>query len=429
MNTGKIHLFAAFIVLSGFAATAQCGSKPKSISYKEAAAFEQSLLARGSVPLELPEPLYVQPINKREACKLPTSRDQLDRPNFRAYWDGECKNGFAFGLGRDIAISDTHHFEEITIHNGAEDYWPQISVDYNYVENAVSYAVRGSKYPAQTSLMEKMDNSVAGFNTYQTLTIVDESGKELILMTSPFSPKRIYINGSHQVGYRFTDYSAVPVTSQGAAQFTVEILERGKGGVPGGVAIARYVNGVEQHFRVVNGVPAEPVRLPADYVNHLLVKYQEVYSATSQAYTGLQRAQQIEREYLFKACNGKSGIEGLDNATYTKICTWRDQFKEPYAAASANYQQKLESMRQQAATAEQQRQIQQQIAMQQQMLQQQQNQQRWNELNQSSQQLQQRTQQTLQGVMNMQVPQVQPVAPTGGSQIICHTIGSITTCR
>jgi len=119
----------------------------------------------------------------------------------------------------------------------------------------------------------------------------------------------------------------------------------------------------------------------------------------------------------------------LDQTEYTKICTWRDQFKEPYAVASANYQRQLESLQQRAATAEQQRQIQQQIAMQQYMVQQQRNQQAWNDISQANRQLQQQTQQTLQGVQSWQPPQVQPITPPGGNKVICNTIGTITTCR
>ncbi len=428
MNMKKIFPLAALTVLTGCTTLGQHTFQPKAISYEEASAFERSLLAQESAIPEPPEKLYIQPANKKEACKLPTSQDQLDRPNFRAYWDGECKNGFAFGLGRDIAISDTHHLEEITIHESGDN-WSQPKVVYDYVNNIVFYGVGGSKFPATTHLTEKFDDSVSGFNAYQTLNITDESGKSLVLQTSAFHPHRIYFNAkiNGPIAYRFTDNSAGPVANREAAIFTAEIVDL-KSNTAGGVAIARYANGSVQHFTVADG-KTELVSLPTNYVNHLSTKYQEILRALSGADAKLQRAQQIEREYLYKACNGKSGINGLDNATYTKICTWRDQFKEPYAIASANYQKKLENWKQQAATAEQQRQAQQQIALQQQMLQQRQNQQAWNEVNQAAQQLQQHTQQFIQGMNNWQMPQVQPLTPLGGDKVVCHTIGSITTCR
>lgn len=429
MNIKQALPFTAFALLTGCATPGQYASKPNPISYDEASAFENSLLARGLASPKIPSNIYTQPVNKKKPCMLPTSQDQLDRPNFRAYWDGGCKNGFASGLGRDIAISDTHHLEEITIHDGSGNNWSQPRVGYDYVNNEVLYAVGSSRFPEGTQLVEKMDSSAGGFNAYHTLSVTDESGKSFVIQTSAFHPQRIYLNTrwDDSIAYKFTEYSSVPVINKNAVSFTAEIVDP-RSNTAGGVAIARYANGSVQHFKVLNG-RNEPTSIPSSYTDHLSTKYQEVLSATSQANTILQRAQQIEREYLFKACSGKSGIDGLDKATYTKICSWRDQFKEPYAAASANYQRQLESMRRQAATAEQQRQIQQQIALQQQILQQQQNQQAWNQINQASQQIQQTTQQILQGTSSWQAPQVQSIAPPGGNRVTCYTVGSIVTCR
>ena len=157
-------------------------------------------------------------------------------------------------------------------------------------------------------------------------------------------------------------------------------------------------------------------------MGYLIEKFQRIWTATSNVGETLQSAGQIEREYLYKACNGDREIEGLDNATYSKICTWREQFQEPYAEASATYQQKLQTLRQQAATAEQQRQIQQLIALQQQLVQQQRGQQIRSELNQT-------TQQILEGVRNTPGPQVAPILPPGGDKVICTTVGRVTTCR
>ena len=449
MNTKKILPFATLSFLVGCTtsgqgesqqhAISQYNTKQKTISYDEAAAFERSLLAHELIPSE-PVKLYTQPVNKKIPCKLPTSQDQLERPNFRAYWDGDCKNGFAFGLGRDIAISDTHHIEEITIHNENGDDWSQPRVTYDYVNSNMAYAVGGSRFPAETRHAETMVNSADGFNEYHTLSVIDESGNAFVAQTSEFHTPRIYLNtrADHSIAFRFSDYSSAPTINPNAVTFTAEILDP-KTNTLGGVAIVRHANGSVRHLLVVNR-KLEPTMLPSDYIDHLADKYQEVKNATDQANTVLQQAQQIEREYLFKACNGKSRITGLDKKIYTKICTWRDQFKEPYAAALSNYQRQQESMRQQATYAEQQRQIQQQqesmrqqavyIEQQRQIQQQQQQQdqqlqQNLQQLQQSSQQLLQNSQQTLERVNNWQAPIIAP----SKNRVTCNTIGSIVTCH
>lgn len=429
MKMGKLSCLVSIAGVVACATSAYAASKPKAISYQDASEFERSLLARTAVLPSPPEKLYVQPANKTEPCKLPTTRDQLERSNFRAYWDGECRNGFAFGLGRDIAMSDTHHVEEITIQDGTGGDWSAPRVDYDYVNNMVVYAVGGSQFPAVTQLAEEMVNSINGFNALQTLSVIDGQGNGYFIQSAAFNPQRNFLltQNYDALAFKFSDNSTAPVVNPNAATFAIEIIDP-KTNTPGGISVARYANGAVGHFKLVNGKP-EPVRLPTAYTEHLQAKYQEIATATASASATLQRAQQIEREYLYKACNGKGTVRGLDQADYTKICTWRDQFKEPYALASANYQRQLESLQQRAASAEQQRQIQQQIAMQQYIVQQQRNQEAWNGINQTNRQLQQQTQQTLQGIQGWQAPQVQPIIPPGGDKIICNTIGTIITCR
>jgi hypothetical protein len=428
MRMKTILPISAFAILAGYAAPAQPASRPKTISYKEASAFELALLARGSSVPQAPPKLYKQADNKAEPCKLPTTQDQLDRPNFREYWDGECRNGFAFGLGRDIAISDTHHAEEITVHDGTGDHWSKPRVDYDYVNNIVQYGVGGAGYPAQISYSERMISSIGGFDIDRTISVVDELGKVFLVRSFAFNPQRVFLNSRTDgtIAYRFTDTSA-QVADQNAVTFEATIVDP-QTNVPGGVAMLRYGSGAIRHLRILDG-KSDIITLPATYTDHLWSKYQEVASVTSRATAQLQRAEQIEREYLFKACNGKSGIKGLANSVYTKICTWRDQFKAPYALASANYQRQLESLRQRAATAEQERQIQLQMAMQQRMLQDQRDQQSWNQINQASQQLQQQSQQILQNMQNWRAPQVQPIVPPNGNKILCQTVGITTSCR
>lgn len=419
-----------FLPLMSVFVMAGCANGPSVMSYEDASAFERSLLSRETSLPTMPEPIYTQPDNKKEPCKLPTTQEQIERPNFRAYWDGECKNGFAFGLGRDIAISDTHHLEEITVHNGNDgNNWLQPRVSYDYVNNMVRYAIGESTFPASTEIAEKMDNTTSGFNAYHGLSVVDKLGNAFVIHSSAFGPQRVYLNTKtdNSIIYRFVDYSAAPLVNPNNPIFTAEIIDP-KNNISTGIGIARYSNGAVQHFKMNNGVN-ETILLPTEYINHIFSKYQEIINAASQANSKLQRAQQIEREYLFKACNGRSGIDGLDNSTYTKICSWRDQFKEPYAIASANYQKQLESLRQQAVTAEQQLQIQKQIALQQQMLQQQKNTQILNAVNQTTRDIQQNTQQMLQGMNSWQTPQVQPSVSQGEGQVICQTIGSITICN
>lgn len=430
MRRTSIPAMAVFVALiSGCANTGQYGQKARAIDYAEASAFERSLPVHAIPPQQYPT-LYTQPVNKQEPCKLPTTQDQLARNNFRAYWDGQCKDGYAFGLGRDIALSDTHHYEEIITYgaNGNAESSPRVM--YDFVTNWVLYTTPGERYPSASQFREVFYTDT-NFMVGYSYTVTDALGHSLTTEYSPLNPTRFYTNSNRSVMYRFTDNSAVPVVDLNAVTFRAEILNPITQ-MPGGVAVARYGNGQVRQFKLTGAAP-EVVVLPDEFVKQLQEKLMSAQNAPSAAKAGVERARQMEREYLYMACNGKHTIKGLAPETANKICTWRDQFKERYEASLAKVTQNHETQKQKAAALEQQRAIQQQNVTQQARLQQQQEQQNLqqaaNAFSQFGQQMQNAGQQMLNSTMIQPTPQVMPFAPAGSNQIRCVNTGSVTNCR
>lgn len=435
MRCIKLVVITALAAMaSGCASTARNEPKARSIDFEEASAFERSLQASvPSIPQRQEALLFTQPLNKKEPCKLPTSQDQLERGNFRAFWDGQCKDGYAFGLGRDIAISDTHHVEEIIAHNATGVNHESPRVNYDFVNNTVEYLTPGDKYPANTWFKESLSNNNNNFLPYYVFGVSDDSGNVSLTEYSPIRPLRLYVNDNKSVAYKYSDNSAMPVIDASAASFTAEIMDSKKR-TAGGVAIVRYGNGQVRHFKI-NGASPEPVILPPEYVKKLSDKLEITRNTLTAAQVNIERARKMEREYLYMACNGKHDIDGLDNKTATKICNWRSQFKDPYEKALARYTQEMEQLKQKAEVAEQQRIAQQQLDVQQRRLQQQQSQQDFqqfaNALGQFGQQMQNSGQQMLNSVTNQPTPQVNfaPFTPQGNNQIRCINTGPITNCR
>ena len=92
----------------------------------------------------------------------------------------------------------------------------------------------------------------------------------------------------------------------------------------------------------------EEVVLPTEYTSHIYEKYQSALKTQAMVNSSIERARQIEREYLHMACNGTHTINGLNKKTSTKICTWRDQYKAPYQEALKKYTEILGQMKQKA---------------------------------------------------------------------------------
>ncbi len=329
----------------------------RQVSMEEAMAFENKIIASAQnlTAPQVREYIYVQPANKEEACKLPSSDDQIERRNFRAYWDGDCRNGYAYGLGRDIAISDTHHVEEITIHNGTGDSFGQPTRAIDFVNNTSRYGTYGLTLGDAVVINEFITNDLNGFSArYLTGRFTIDSTSAI--QNSPFYPQAITVNAKYgQPTYRFTDMSALPATSD-TPNFVVETLDPTTE-KPGGFRMGRFRNGVVRH-QTFNGVgnPAELVILPQEYVNHLLTKLADAQTHIAKANASAQRAQQMEREYLHMACADGykiAGVPSKDVAMTKQFCTWRDQWKEPYAMAQVKYEKQMEQARQQVAQQEQ----------------------------------------------------------------------------
>lgn len=275
--------------------------------------------------------LYTQPVNKTELCKIFTSKEQLDRNNFRAYWDGQCRNGFAFGMGRDIAISDTHHLEEITVYSENGKLTDSPAVTYDFVNNEVTYRFIGSKFPSQTIFNEKIKNDPGSFTTSYSIVLINERSDTRAVYWSPFDHRRILVNSVGNISYKYSEDKFAQNINSKNPVFVAETVDP-QSGKPGGFAIVRYGNGQIRHFKV-GGIQPEPVELPKEYTSDVEAKYIETQSAQAEISIKIDLAKRIEKEYLYLACNGKHEISGLDNRIATKICTWRDQFQEPFRAA------------------------------------------------------------------------------------------------
>lgn len=432
--TPILGITAVMLILSA------CATGPRKVSMAEATASEKKILtANKNLPIPpQPENLYIQPVNKTEPCKLPTSKDQLERRNFRAYWDGDCKNGYAYGLGRDIALSDTHHMEEITIHNGNGDSSGQPTRFLDYVQNYGWYgvmedAVRG----VFSGQAERIMNDSTNFSMHYRVGAIDGNGSQKFLDMSPFNPVKATVNESYgRVAYVLQDFSAQPATSyqaQMALFVTDPATEK-----PTGFRIVRFRSGMVEHQKLAADGQSvtELVQLPPEYIAQLQDRIGEAQAAVQKASADAAKAQQMEREYLHMACAAGYSIQGVpakDMEIARQICTWRDQWREPYARAEAKYRQEMEQKQREVAQAEQQQAY---IAAQQaqaaaaqsaalsasmkQMNQamQLQNNNAWQQINQMNQQLQRQNYQMMESW-----------APQQNKTTICNRVGNQVICR
>lgn len=322
-------------------------------------------------------PLYFQPVNKSVPCKLPTTQDQLDRNNYRQYWDGDCKDGFAYGLGRDIAISDTHHLETILKYGDNASMNRSLIVQYDFVHQAIYYVLPADdRGHPKLLIQERIINEAGNFNIEHGIREFDKNVLTKVVEWQEFNPVNVFTSANKNIVYRF-QYNSIATSNQTPVEL-LQTFESHSSQGPFGYSIARFPNGLVTHVKEEDGVSVE---LPTEYVSMLLNKYAEVQETARRGVEIRKQAKKMEKEYLYFACNGKHLISGLGKDISNKLCTWSEQFKEPYKVAQKKYvewqERNLERMRAEARTQQEQQRLQ----VEHQRLQQQQEQQAWDALN------------------------------------------------
>ena len=295
------------------------------------------------------ERLFVQPVNKTEPCKLPTSRDQMDRPNFRAFWDGACKDGYAHGFGRDIATSDTHHLEEITVHNFSQDgHEPdqQVSVGYDLVNYWVFYGKKDAQ--RMVGVREQITDDPYAFQVAMVTGSATPDGRLMGQQWSPLSPVPRLVFGTRSVGYLADDFSNYP----GAVKTVIRRIDPGSG-KENGFRLTGFKNGSWTYQAVSDSVVTGTVQLPREYLQHVSSLLDSAIQQRSAGEAAGREGKALERQYLAKFCSSPYEIPKLDNALAKRICNWRDAFSAKYDNQLKKVQAQLAAL--EAKVAEQER--------------------------------------------------------------------------
>lgn len=336
----------ALLVLVG------CGSLPqplKSIAPEQVDAFEKAAKAQWKVSDQgrqtRQDPVYAQPLNKVEPCRLRTSSDQLARSNLKIYWDGECKNGFAYGFGRDIAISDTHHYEEITYHNGTgRQHGGDTSVFFDFANKAALYVRLISDDRDRVQVAEVFRADERG-NPYAVIKRRIEGDTVYEVTRLPKLPLPVTIGYYGEgVAYRYTDLTSVPHASHAG---TFEVFELQSRRQSPWTLVADNMGRL--HGFESQGGPWQQVSLPEEYAKRILDKAREVQGAEHQMDEAYARAKSMEREYLYGVCENSRQSSGIPQETYTKVCSWMKDNEEAKRTALAAYAAAAEKQAEQAS--------------------------------------------------------------------------------
>lgn len=339
---------------------------------------------------------YIQPANKKEPCKIMFSHTENDQwfkeETYKVFWDGECKNGYADGLGREIEKDTLMDKWGLAIYkNGIPTYYI-----INYVlENKVFEGVddQNERIGIHTSITDKMSDIDV---TIEGQVYNHKNYTALVIYTSPFwNGTYQYIKGYPNFNYRYINNQNNVEAKYDFQFFLTDHKNRN------GWAIEKLKNNDKLLTGEYVNNKGQLVDLPSSYNTKADEIIKEINEAQQKAYQAQEQAQLVKKQYMKKICKDTVKVDFMNNEDYKSICSNQKE-KELYTKINNKLERltkekiaKLEQQRYNEQQKQQEQYKQQQLTLERQRLETQQKQARaaqdaadaagWQNLNQSIQ--------------------------------------------
>lgn len=247
---------------------------------------------------------WVQAINKKNECKI-----YISNPNIaKYYWDGDCKDGFATGLGRQFEIGNNIDLETIAIYNGGKNE-PDFFIKNDFLKNEISQGdILGGYYVKTYISDENFNFDILYSYGYFSRDINKIPG--LVASVSPIGKYKPYLLKVYpNFSYKINEFP------NGKIGHVFQILDENK------IAnsILYDVNG--QAAIMSNNKPVEKIILPQSYFIHSFKIIEEIKNATQIAIQSQRKALLINSEYKSKICSNEVKVDFISNEKYKLICS------------------------------------------------------------------------------------------------------------
>ncbi len=299
---------------------------------------------------------YIQPVNKKEPCKVwfgySEDNQWFKEEAYKIFWDGECKNGYADGLGREIEKDTLMDKWGLAIYkNGKPTYYIINDVLRNNIFEGVDDQNTQSSYGVHTQITEKM-----GDIDVVNVAVADNNNDKtaLVSRTSPFW------NGTYQFikGYPNFEYVYLNFENNDEAKYDFQFfLTDGKN--KNGWAIEK----LKDNNKLLTGEyvnnKGQLVDLPSSYNTKADSIIKEINEAQQKAYQAQEQAQLVKKQYMKKICKDTVKVNFMDNDDYKLICNNYQREKELFTKINDKLErltkEKIARLEQQRYTAQQQK--------------------------------------------------------------------------
>ena len=262
---------------------------------------------------------FIQPYNKKESCKVWMGHfgegdKWFEEDSFKLSWDGGCKDGFASGLGREIATADMIDKWSIAIYkNGKPTYYVEKDVLSNSLfEGIRSVSDTGFEYGVTTNIKVKSNDieitTHSGGNSRET-------GINLQSITSPFW------NGSYTYIKEYSNFRYMYFGTQADDTNTMEyhfFLATPDG--KNGWTIVKDKNESIRTGEYIND-SLTLLDIPTTYNKKADDILKDVYAAQQKGFQAQEYSQKVKKQYLKRICKSNVKVTFMDNNDYKAICS------------------------------------------------------------------------------------------------------------
>lgn len=301
----------------------------ESISEEEANKYEVEYLKEYKELQKIPNELivkWIQPKNKKEACKIyvgfDLKNDYTLKEDYALYWDGDCRDGYGYGLGREMEYRDYSYHYQIGIYKSGmpEDY----CVNINEAEGVFSEGECHYSSKVNHKVVTIIKNKEADLSVeYHYGSIGNNQTPDLVTYSSPFMDRTRYYKAYPSFRYAITD-----LTNDGfdARKYQFNLVNESNKVHGFGVSI--YKNGKIFSGETIEGKQIRKVILEQKYIDKYYKLLSEIQEASNKALIAQEKAKVIKTKYKMKICKDKIKVTFMDNDEYKAICEEDKKFAQ-----------------------------------------------------------------------------------------------------
>ena len=263
---------------------------------------------------------WVQPKNKKEECKVWVGYNPQDdrtiKSGYAFYWDGDCKDGYADGLGSAFETAQFADRQQIAIYSKGNPDTYCVNLDpLNGItkEGECLYYTDKPSHYVKTMVDEKGGDLKI---SYEFGVEMSKDAPMMFMRTYPFYDVVEYFKVYPNFSYVISDLTTNEFDNR---KYEFNIIDR-KTGKYNGYGFATMKQGFTNAGEMSNGTLTRRVQLPQSYFNKANSILEEIKNEANIALEAQRRALVIKEKYKKKICKDSVKVDFMDNNEYKAIC-------------------------------------------------------------------------------------------------------------